>query len=237
MVKLDESLIDELVAGDLQGQAYREVLRKLDSEPDGWKKCALAFLEEQALTRDLGSLSGDDQIWMPNSESYKLEDKDPAGSGSSQLASVSSLAHSRLEWLSRLTSLAAMLLISFTVGWFGAGLRGVWWTNDSASSVDGLAVTVPGGASSNSRQMPSAGYEIPDNGGNGFPAADPARLQYVGDDLIPFNQKPPEYLKELQRSGKIDLESFDALVPVYEDDVLRLVPLQHFRVRQKVFSY
>jgi hypothetical protein len=42
------ALLDQLVDGEL-GEAEREsLLRTLDREPDGWKRCALAFLEAQA---------------------------------------------------------------------------------------------------------------------------------------------------------------------------------------------
>ncbi len=47
--------IDRLVDGDLGDAERRELLLKLGSSPDGWRRCALAFLEDQAL-RD--ALSG-----------------------------------------------------------------------------------------------------------------------------------------------------------------------------------
>ncbi len=45
--------LDRLVDGELDEQAYRDVLRKLEMEPDGWRRCALAFLERQAWEREL----------------------------------------------------------------------------------------------------------------------------------------------------------------------------------------
>ena len=38
---------DRLVDGELDEQARSELIRSLDREPDGWKRCALAFLEAQ----------------------------------------------------------------------------------------------------------------------------------------------------------------------------------------------
>lgn len=45
--------LDRLVDGELTSEEYREVLAQLELEPDGWKRCALAFLEAQAWCRDL----------------------------------------------------------------------------------------------------------------------------------------------------------------------------------------
>ena len=39
--------LDLLVDGELDGQDRKDLLRKLDRSPDGWKHCALAFLEAQ----------------------------------------------------------------------------------------------------------------------------------------------------------------------------------------------
>ncbi len=49
--------LDRLVDGELEGGEYQELLRRLDAAPDGWKQCALAFLEAQALRHDLAGLT------------------------------------------------------------------------------------------------------------------------------------------------------------------------------------
>ena len=41
-------MIDRLVDGELDEADRAAVLRALDGEPDGWKRCAMAFLEAQA---------------------------------------------------------------------------------------------------------------------------------------------------------------------------------------------
>lgn len=43
----DDAMIDRLVDGELSGDERRELLAALDSQPDGWRRCALAFLEAQ----------------------------------------------------------------------------------------------------------------------------------------------------------------------------------------------
>jgi hypothetical protein len=42
------ALLDRLVDGELDEAARAALLRQLDGEPGGWKRCALAFLEAQA---------------------------------------------------------------------------------------------------------------------------------------------------------------------------------------------
>jgi hypothetical protein len=46
--RLSDASLDRLVDGDLPDSERRELLRLLESEPGGWRRCALAFLEHQA---------------------------------------------------------------------------------------------------------------------------------------------------------------------------------------------
>jgi hypothetical protein len=45
---LDDSRFDRLVDGELSDEERRGLLSKLDDQPDGWRRCALAFLEAQS---------------------------------------------------------------------------------------------------------------------------------------------------------------------------------------------
>src|SRR5690242_10805193 len=45
----DQRVFELLVDGELDEVRRRELLSRLDNMPDGWKSCALAFLEAQAL--------------------------------------------------------------------------------------------------------------------------------------------------------------------------------------------
>lgn len=47
---------DRLVDGELSSDEYRALIASLEDEPGGWRRCALAFLENQALAGDLGSI-------------------------------------------------------------------------------------------------------------------------------------------------------------------------------------
>ena len=52
----DNILFDRLVDGDLSDAERRRLLESLDTRPDGWRHCALAFLEAQSWRDDLGAL-------------------------------------------------------------------------------------------------------------------------------------------------------------------------------------
>jgi len=46
--KIDSRELDRLVDGELTTDEYRNLLVSLDDQPNGWRQCALAFLEAQA---------------------------------------------------------------------------------------------------------------------------------------------------------------------------------------------
>ena len=51
---LDARFLDRLVDGGLSGPERRDLLLRLDADPEGWRRCALAFLEDQAWRQALG---------------------------------------------------------------------------------------------------------------------------------------------------------------------------------------
>jgi len=55
---VDDRLIDCLVDGEVPDAERRALLLRLDSEPEGWRRCALAFLEAQSWREALNSLAG-----------------------------------------------------------------------------------------------------------------------------------------------------------------------------------
>lgn len=52
-----ERQIDQLVDGELSEDQRRELLARLDQQPDGWRRCALAFLEAQCWRETLGPVA------------------------------------------------------------------------------------------------------------------------------------------------------------------------------------
>jgi hypothetical protein len=52
----DDARFDRLVDGELPADEYKSLVAGLDDEPGGWRRCALAFLEAQALGGELSAI-------------------------------------------------------------------------------------------------------------------------------------------------------------------------------------
>ena len=51
--------LERLVDGQLDGEQYRRLLARISKHPDGWRRCAMAFLENQALESELRAIGHD----------------------------------------------------------------------------------------------------------------------------------------------------------------------------------
>ena len=119
----DATMLDRLVDGELEDAERAALLSQLDREPDGWKRCALAFLESQAWRQALAA--------------------DSLASGEPKLQTHATRRTPSRRWM----GLAASVLIAFSVG-FAARRPG---TSDGASVPGGRIVaqraeTVPAAA-------------------------------------------------------------------------------------------
>jgi hypothetical protein len=105
--------LDRLVDGELEGDAQRQLLLAMDAQPDAWRRCALAFVEAQALRRELSGASG---------ESDAVAD-DGTPSAARRSASPRFLLY-RFQWM----AMAASLIAAFVIGsisrklWFSSGV-------------------------------------------------------------------------------------------------------------------
>lgn len=52
----EEDLLDLLVDGELNDTQRRELLKSLEHQPDGWRRCAMAFLEAQSWRGEMRQL-------------------------------------------------------------------------------------------------------------------------------------------------------------------------------------
>lgn len=83
--------LDRLVDGQLAPHEYRELLRQIDKDPDGWRQCALAFLQHQAIEKEMKAMGG-----FPPPPAA-MESSLPPGDDSIELASKNIWSHKRNE--------------------------------------------------------------------------------------------------------------------------------------------
>src|SRR6266851_5859614 len=109
----DDHLLDRLVDGELPDTERRKLLLKFEMEPDGWRRCALAFLEAQTWRQALASETGSQ--WGARPESVK----GVSAGFSAPFASCSERATRSKFWrpVARLSGLAAGLIVAFALGW------------------------------------------------------------------------------------------------------------------------
>src|SRR6476646_9801615 len=98
----EDILLDRLVDGELKGNERRLLLESFDKHPEGWRRCALAFLEAQSWREEMGQVARD-RASEPN------EPKSPA----SPVAPSRNLSFSVVAtWL----AMAASLVLAFGLG-------------------------------------------------------------------------------------------------------------------------
>src|SRR5262249_32693931 len=89
-----DRLLDRLVDGELPNAERRALLLRLESEPDGWRRCALAFLESQSWREAVGPLAA-----------------------AAPIPSRPIRTPRRRRSVARLTAVAASLAAAFALGW------------------------------------------------------------------------------------------------------------------------
>jgi anti-sigma factor RsiW len=93
------SLIDRLVDGELPDRERSALLLRLETEPDGWRRCALAFLEAQSWREALAPVAAA----APAEPRVRVAQRRQLPQG--------------WRYAARLTALAASLMLTFVLGW------------------------------------------------------------------------------------------------------------------------
>src|SRR5260370_29148905 len=126
----EEGLRGRVVDGELPEGERRELLVRLEKVPDGWRRCALAFLEAQIWRQALATEAGTDELpgrcVVLTGETPVLRAVPPVSRAASQLGPPETQGRKRIFWrpVARLTGLAAGLAVAFAFGWaYHGGLK------------------------------------------------------------------------------------------------------------------
>jgi hypothetical protein len=214
----DEYWFDLLADGELDEPRRRELLSRLDDQPGGWRRCALAFLEAQTWRNELGDWAADAKAQAPAVPASTVESR------------------SRLWGLGSWLVVAASFMVAFGLGLlldeFGRP-RGLPFTGqfaaDDAQQPPAFDANTLAQQEFGSQAMPGGGVMT-----MSFRPGPDGRLQEV---QVPFIDLPGvsadwlaesspavplEVLRDLHRSGH-RVEQSRQLVPVDLQDGRRVV--------------
>jgi hypothetical protein len=104
----DAMLIDRLVDGELSGDERRHLLASLEAQPDGWRRCALAFVEAQTWRGAMGNLLREGEAPAEPDSTITLT---PNSAGASPSQSETSRSH-----LGTWFAVAASVVVAFGLG-------------------------------------------------------------------------------------------------------------------------
>lgn len=237
-MQINEQVLDELVSGTLTPERYRSVLQALESHPSQWRDCALAFLQEQAFAVELRELTRNDIDWGQSPKATEVPDAPSVKTLGALAASPSSLTTSprsagpfgTVQWV----ALAALLLVSFSCGWYGAGVR-------DRAGVGPASVDATPLAASNENRSQLANADVLTSQPprrDQLPWLNQDAVQLVSERIMPLDLQVPPELLELERRGQIRVETFDAMMPIsFDNGTSALVPVQQFRVVPVVHSF
>lgn len=105
---------DKLVDGELNEEDRRRLLAGLDNEPDGWRRCALAFLESQCWKQAFGE-SAD----VPSQKQAKQIPVTP-------IAIAKNAAAKKSTWLSHAGMVTAVAASFIAAMWIGSAANQAW---------------------------------------------------------------------------------------------------------------
>jgi hypothetical protein len=214
----DDARFDRLVDGELSPDEYRNLLASLDDEPGGWRRCALAFLEAQAMRRELAAVrSGDPKPPMPARKPRREQ---------SEVA--------KFDWRLPL-GMAASFVAALTLGMI---LPDLWRTVDSSPPPStNIAQHEPGGAVASPdlpRPIGNAQLVVDGPGGTATSAGQVPIYDVPGGMDSYFSAAgstvPVQWINELKRRGH-QVEHGEQYVPVdLEDGRRAVIPVESLKI-------
>jgi hypothetical protein len=98
----DDVMFDRLVDGELSADERRTLLQSLDTRPDGWRRCACAFLEAQSWGREFRQFIQQPQVSTPERTSAERPIR----------AAKPKTLRRAMSW----SAIAACLVVAFSLG-------------------------------------------------------------------------------------------------------------------------
>ena len=138
----DQELVDRLVDGELNDVQQRELLLRLESLPDGWRRCALSFIEAQTWGREFKQLKtapGPKPAAHPARGT--LDDSPMPVNGRSSLQRPPHAPAMKTWWRGPLGSLLGMAASFFLA--FGLGLAWRNWDGVDRPGANSVAANAP----------------------------------------------------------------------------------------------
>jgi len=205
----DGRILDLLVDGEIDEARFVETIRRLDREPDGWKRCALAFLEARSI-----------------SAAFRPEPGAGAGEGQSSARPLR-----RTPGRIAVLAAAAGIAIAFWVGRLfpaGRGPEPPASGQDCQGVADPDHAQRPGGPAGNLPEPSIAGVvvlKIPGNGPEGKEIRAPlldASGSSVAIEWLREAIRPSPLAEELARAGH-EVRERRTLIPILLDDGREIV--------------
>lgn len=198
---LDDATLDLLVDGELSSADRRELLARLDSIPDGWRRCAMAFLEAQTWRQEFRTLSWKSQ---------------PGQATPSSMTRPERRRRLNLRALGTALAMAASFLLALGASFL---LRNSWYPASPKDASEQVATNngqmQPGSPSPSPRtvQGPARGawqtVSVPVGDGTEslqLPAAERSTVDDAWVNNLP-SAIPQEMLREWKRNGhQVDVE-------------------------------
>ncbi len=218
-----EQEVDLLVDGELSESDRRSLLMRLEREPDGWRRCALAFLEAQCWKTELGEMAAKSRGVAAAESTVSRPAAEVRQQGWRQYMATS-------------LAMAASFLIALVAG---MGLRGNWSVlspHPGASVQEAILTSSP-----ETRQAATAGQWTtvtldPAKSGNGqglrglsLPAL---QCNSLNEEMLTGLPSviSPELQRAFEQSGH-QIDQQREIVPVQMKDGRRLVvPVDHIQI-------
>jgi len=240
-----QTLLDRLVDGELSRTERADLLRQLEQTPDGWRHCALSFLEGQSWRSEFSGLlteraesppppASPDADHARDSLSGIAADHEPVRTPQVTLAPRTVQRPARDHWF----TLAASLLAAFTVGIVA---RGIFTAPGSAPQTAPTSLATgastrnhparPNSPADGRGQLATLAWNEGTEGPQSvtLPVLDRDQLDAVWGDTDPSDVSP-ELLRELGRQGHRLIQRRELRPTRLEDGRPAMVPVDRLQL-------